>query len=130
MEITTTQAQGRVPVTVFHLAGELTSEDPLGSRVREAHEAGSRNILIDLSKVAYISSAGLRALHATFTLLRTESPEESDEAMSKGISAGTFTSPHLKLLSPSKHALEVLKTAGYDMFLEIHHDYEKALASF
>jgi hypothetical protein len=26
--------------------------------------------------------------------------------------------------------MEVLKTAGYDMFLEIHTDYKKALASF
>lgn len=130
MEITVTQEQGRVPVTVFRLVGELSSDEPLSTRVREAHQEGTRNILIDLSKVPYISSAGLRALHAIFTLLRAESPEESHEAMSKGISAGTFTSPHLKLLNPTKNAMEVLKTAGYDMFLEIHHDYAKALASF
>lgn len=130
MEITITHEKARVPVIVFHLDGELTSEETLSTKVREAHQAGTRNILIDLSKVPYISSAGLRALHAAFSLLRTESPEESDAAMRKGITAGTFTSPHLKLLNPNKHALEVLKTAGYDMFLEIHHDYQKALASF
>lgn len=130
MEITATQAQGSVPVTVLHLVGELTSEEPLKTRVREVHEAGAQNILIDLSKVPYISSSGLRALHASFSMLRTETPEESDAAMKEGIAAGTFTSPHLKLLNPTKHVLEVLKTAGYDMFLEIHHDYEKAVRSF
>lgn len=130
MEITVTEEQARVPVTVFRLDGELTSEDTFSAKVREAHQAGTRNMLIDLSEVPYMSSAGLRALHAAFTLLRSESPEESDAAMRKGITAGTFTSPHLKLLNPNKHVLEVLKTAGYDMFLEIHHDYKKALASF
>ncbi len=130
MEITVTHEQNHVPVTVLHLEGDLTSEEPLVSQVKQAYQAGSRNILLDLTKVPYMSSAGLRALHTTFSLLRSDSPEESDTAMKRGISAGTFTSPHLKLLNPSKHVLEVLKTAGYDMFLEIHHDYKKAINSF
>jgi len=50
--------------------------------------------------------------------------------MKKGIVAGTFTSPHLKLYNPTSHVLEALKTAGYDMFLEIHRDYKKAISSF
>ncbi len=130
MEINISQDQGSVPVTVFRLKGDLNSEEPLHTKAREAYESGARNILIDLSEVPYLSSAGLRALHSLFTLLRTDTPEESDAAMRKGISAGTFTSPHLKLLNPSKHTLEALKTAGYDMFLEIHHDYNKAITSF
>jgi hypothetical protein len=36
----------------------------------------------------------------------------------------------LKLLSPTQHVAESLRVAGYDMFLEIHQDRRKAIASF
>jgi hypothetical protein len=77
-----------------------------------------------------MATAGLRALHAIFTLLRADTPEESDATTKAGIAAGTFVSPHLKLLNPNAYVLEVLKVAGYDMFLEIHHDAAQAVASF
>lgn len=130
MKIIVSQAQGRVPVTVFKITGPITSNEELEEQARIAFEGGARNILLDLSEVPYIATYGLRALHYIYTLLRTNAPEESDEAVRKGIGAGTFLSPHLKLLRPSPHAVEALKVAGYDMFLEIHHDYDKALGAF
>ncbi|HZD58072.1 MAG TPA: STAS domain-containing protein [Anaerolineales bacterium] len=130
MEINVSQEQARVPVTVFRLKGELTSDVELQTAAQEAFEAGTRNILLDLKNVPYMSSAGLRAIHNIFMMLRGDAPAESDKAMTAGIAAGTFTSPHLKLLNPTQHVHEVLKTAGYDMFLEIHRDYKKAIASF
>jgi len=63
-------------------------------------------------------------------LLRGDSAAESPEAMHKGISAGTFKSPHLKLANPNPRVLEVLKMAGFDMFLEIHKNVKDAVASF
>lgn len=130
MELTVSEAQGRVPVTVLKVKGAITSNVELEEQARAAFDAGARNILVDLSEVPYIATYGLRALHFIYTLLRTDAPEESDEAVRKGISAGTFVSPHLKLLKPGSHVLEALKVAGYDMFLEIHHDYNKAVAAF
>ncbi len=130
MEITVSNDQGRVPVTVFHLKGDLTSEQELLSQARQAYQVDTRFILLDLAGVPYMSSASLSALHQIFNMLRRDTPVQSDRFVTKGIVAGTFTSPHLKLLNPSAHVLEVLKTAGYDMFLEIHHDYKKAIASF
>lgn len=130
MQISVSQEEARVPVTVFRLSGDLTSEVELQTAAQEAFEAGARNILLDLKNVPYMSSAGLRAIHNIFMMLRSDSPAESNKAMTAGIAAGTFTSPHLKLLSPTQHVHEVLKTAGYDMFLEIHQDQKRALASF
>lgn len=130
MEISISQEKGKVPVSVFRVKGDLRSEDELLSEAKTAYESGTRNILLDLSGVRFMSSSGLRAVHKIFNLLRTDAPDESDEAMRSGISSGTFTSPHLKLLKPQKNVLEVLKLAGYDMFLEIHQDYKKAIASF
>jgi hypothetical protein len=130
MDVTVSHAQGRVPVTIFHVAGAVTNNQELESRAKAAYEGGARNILLDLTDVPYMATAGLRALHAIFTLLRADTPEESDATTKAGIAAGTFVSPHLKLLNPNAYVLEVLKVAGYDMFLEIHHDVNQAVASF
>jgi len=129
MEIKTSQDKGKVPVTVFKLKGNLTSEVELQEQAKAAYQAGTRHILLDLSDVPYTSSAGLRALHYMFSLFRTTS-DETDQQMRSGITAGTYISPHLKLYKPNTHVTEVLKTAGYDMFLQIHTDYKKAIASF
>jgi hypothetical protein len=130
MEIVVKQEQGRVPVTVFHLIGDLTTEEALQSRAEQAFREGMRNLLIDLSEVPLVNSTGLRALHEIFILLRGDTPGESNQAVKAGINAGTFTSPHLKLYNPSKHVLDVLKVTGYDMFLEIYREYRQALNSF
>jgi hypothetical protein len=130
MEIVVKQEQGRMPITVFHIIGDLTTEEALQSRAEQAFQDGMRNLLIDLSEVPLVNSTGLRALHEIFLLLRGNDPAESDQAVKAGINAGTFTSPHLKLYKPSKHVLDVLKVTGYDMFLEIYQDYHKAVASF
>ncbi|MGB3717390.1 MAG: STAS domain-containing protein [Candidatus Promineifilaceae bacterium] len=130
MEITISNEMGHVPVTVFHLSGDLSDEEPLKAKVTSQYDAGMRHALLDLSSVAYISSVGLRALHNTFTLLRGDSPEESDASITKGIARGTYTSPYLKLYKPSKEAKKSLHISGYDMFLEIYDKYYEAIASF
>ena len=130
MEITVSQEQGRVPITVFRIKGPVTSNQELEAEAKKAFDAGTKNILIDLTDVPYMATAGLRALHFIYELLRTDALYERDDAVSVGIAAGTFKSPHLKLLKPSPHVLTPLKVAGYDMFLEIHDNRKKAIASF
>jgi anti-anti-sigma factor len=132
MEMIVSTTEGRIPVTVFHVKGEIaaTSYEQLQQQARDAFDAGMQNLILDLTGVTFVSSAGLRAIHYIFTLLRTTSPEESDEAMRRGVREGTFKSPHLKLVNPARQVLETLKTAGFDMFLEIHSDIQAAIASF
>ena len=89
-----------------------------------------RDLLLDLTAVPYMSSQGLRALHTIYTLLRTDAPNESDEAVKQGIRAGTFSSPHLKLLNPSPKVVEVLHLTGYDMFIDSYRDRDAAIAAF
>ena len=132
MDIEVSQEQGRRPVTVFRIKGEIniTTYEQLEQQARAAFNAGARDLLLDLTDVTYISSAGIRALNNIFKLLRSDAPEESDEAMRQGLSDGTFKSPHLKLLGPSPRVLEVLKIAGVDMLLQIHSSRKDAIASF
>src|SRR4051794_4754010 len=74
MEVTISQAQGRVPVTIFAFAGAVTTNRELEAQAQAAYAGGARNILLDLTDVSYMATAGLRALHSIFTLLRSDTP--------------------------------------------------------
>lgn len=128
MEITSWQENGKTPVAVLQLKGDLAAEEALEARARIVFADGARNIVLDLSGVPYISSAGLRAIHAVYMMLRNADAGETSTA--RGIASGTYKSPHLKLVKPSKNAMKALSTAGYDMFLEIHDTVKSAVQSF
>jgi anti-anti-sigma factor len=132
MDIEISHAQGRKPITVFRIRGEInvTSYLQLEQQAREAHAAGTRDLILDLTEVPYVSSAGIRALDNIFKLLRTDAPEESSEAMRQGLRDGTFKSPHLKLVNLSPRVLDALTIAGVDMLLEMHRTLPDAIESF
>jgi len=132
MEIAVSQEKGRVPVTVFHVKGDITVEsyERLQQQAEAAVQAGTCDLLLDLTDVTYVSSAGLRAIHQIFNLLRRDQSEERDQAVRTGVRDGTFHSPHLKLLNPSPNVLGTLKLSGFDMFLEIHSNLREAVDSF
>ncbi len=131
MEIVVSQEQERVPVTVLHLNGRLdaTSHEQLRAQAEQAIKGGAHKMLIDFSKVDFMSSAGIRALNQIFDLLRPHTAA-SNQAMEKGVRDGSYKSPNLKLANPNPRVLESLKMVGMDMFLEIHPDLKSALASF
>lgn len=134
MEIKVSSEQGRVPVTVLHVDGNIDSStyETFQSTARRLIEEGTRFILVDLSHAPFISSAGLRALHTIFNELRLRHSDAglSDEDVKKGISAGTYKSPHLKLLNLSPEAKSAFETSGFDMYIETFKDKKAAIASF
>ena len=133
MDITTSlRTDGKVPVTVLHLNGDLDmkSHQELENWVRQAYAEGVRYVLFDLTNIRYITSAGLRAIHSAFNLLREGDSAETDSVVQKGMRGGVFKSTHLKLVNPSRPVREVLTIAGYDMFMEIHPDVNTAIKSF
>jgi len=132
MDVTVTLENGRVPVTVIHVAGntDSASADTFEQKVMEVIDGGARHVVLDLSKVPYMSSAGLRVLQNVFDKLRSLSADESDKEMYRKINEGSFTSPHLKLLNPTKEVVEVLKMTGFDMLVSIEIDLKEAVASF
>ena len=62
MEISVSQQQGNVPVTVIKVDGQLDGQSyqDLIAKARELYDAGARDFLLDFSDLTYISSAGLR----------------------------------------------------------------------
>lgn len=132
MEILVSNENGRVPVTVLHVKGNIDSStyEAFQSKAEALMKAGTRDILVDLGGVPFVSSAGLRALNSIFNRLRALSPDVNDEEMRRGINAGTYRSPHLKLLNPSKSALLSLQQSGFSMFIAVFTDLKTAIAAF
>lgn len=132
MSINVSSEMGSVPVTIFYIKGDIDSKtyEQLQAQADEAYQAGMRNLVLDLSEVNYVSSAGIRAINHIYKLLRTQAPSESDEAVKKGILDGSFKSPHLKLLNPKPDVSKVLKMTGVDMYIEVYRSQKDAVASF
>jgi anti-anti-sigma factor len=134
MEIKVSTENGRVPVTVMHVDGNIDSStyEQFQSTARKLIDEGARYILVDLSHAPFVSSAGLRALHALFNELRSQNRDAdlSDEQMKRGISAGTYKSPHLKLLNLSPEARTAFETSGFDMYIDTFTDLRTAIAAF
>lgn len=121
MEIRVTQPQHQIPITVLRPIGSihLGNAAELETTARSAVANGARALVLDLTDVPTMTSAGLRVLHVLYRLL-------------SGTSADTnplTRSPHLKLVNPSPSLRNVLAIAGFDTFLEIHDTVEGALAS-
>ena len=106
MDISISQKQGNVPVTVMKLDGQLDGQNyqDLITKAQELYKAGARDFLLDLSDLTYISSAGLVALHSVALLTRGEELPDTSQgwstlrSMGKTSAAGVQT--HLKLLRP------------------------------
>ncbi len=122
MEITISQKQGRVAVTVLHIKGVIDSStyQAFTDAMRQALDGGAQYLLLDLAGVPFISSAGIRSLNELSLLLRKKFPPQEADRRSR----------HLKLLSPSDRITDILKMSGVDMFFETYTDLGQAVASF
>ena len=136
MNINISQAQGRVPISVIAVDGKLDGQtyQELISNARNLYEAGARDILIDLTELTYISSAGLVALHIIALLLRGESlpdPEHgwaSIKSIDRGRDAGM--QKHIKLFNPQPEVNKVLEMVGFSQMFETFSEREKAIQAF
>jgi len=134
MDIKTFTEKKEVEVTVMHVDGNIDSATykDFQSKADELIDGGAGYILVDLTHTPYVSSAGMRALQYVYQKLRTLHPDSdlSNEDVKKGISAGTYKSPRLKLLNPSIEAAKTFEMTGFDMYIEIFTDKATAIASF
>ena len=128
LDITASQVQGTVSVTVLHLSGHLhgNTEQVLIDRARQAYEDGSTHILLDLSGVDVLTSAGLRAIHNIFNLLTPQ----SDIALIRQHGEEPYKSPYFKLVCPNPDVYYILNIAGFLQNLLIYNDMDEAVNSF
>ena len=136
MNISVNQTQGRVPVAVLGVQGDLDASnfELLIAQVQDIYRAGTRHVLLDLSQTTFVSSSGLVALHSIAMLLQGRQPPGAEDGWGAihavGRDLGGGVQPHVKLLNPQPKVERVLEKAGLKEVFEIHTDRAAALASF
>ena len=128
LNITASQIQGDVPVTILHLNGHLhgNTESELLDRARQAQEDGSKYLLLDLSGVEVLTSAGLRAIHNIFNLFTPQ----TDRALIRQHGEEPYKSPYFKLVCPNPNVYYILNIAGFLQNILIYNNLEEAAGSF
>ena len=136
MTITTSQAQGSVPVTLLSIQGDLDASNyqAVIAAAQAVYDKGARHLLIDLGEVPFLSSSGLVALHSVALLMQGKEPPDPEFGWAAFRAAGrdvdSGLQENVKLLSPQPRVKRALEMAGFDRFFEVYVDQEKAIASF
>lgn len=136
MNIIVSQAQGKVPVTVIKLEGELDGQNyqNLIAKAKEVYSSGARNFLIDLSDLTYVSSAGLVALHTVALLARGEALPDTEAGWSAirsvGGAGGSGVQKHVKFFKPRDEVKRILDMVGFSGAFETYTDFDEGVNSF
>lgn len=112
--VTISQAQGRIPVTVFHLQDRVTLGNfaELEETAKEAYGNGMRDLVIDLSQTSTLTSIGIRAIVVIHKMLSTDGGR------------------HLKIAGAASQIREILDVSGITQFIEVCNTVDEAVASF
>jgi len=135
MNFETTFSSASVPVTILTTHGDIDGSNyrELIGVVQKLYQDGTRNLLLDLGDTAFVSSAGLVALHSIALMLNGGRPLDVEDgwdalhAMGEGLGA---PQKHLKLLNVQTRVDRTLSISGMKSFYEIFNDRDAALASF
>ena len=136
MNISVLQMQGKIPVTVIKLDGQLDGQtyQDLINKAREAYQIGWRDFLIDMTDLTYVSSAGLVAFHSVALLARGEDLPDTESGWSAyrsmGRSKEAGLQKHVKLLNPRPEVKDVLDMVGFSAVFEVFADLDEAVNSF
>lgn len=103
--------QQQVTLVVVNGRVDSLNAGELGLSLSSAIDDGSTQIVLDLSQVAYMSSAGLRELVSAFKKVRRISGD-------------------LRLAQPSPRVQEVLEMAGLDTIFQIFPTQLDAVGSY
>ena len=136
MQITSSKQAGKVPVTVLHLEGNLDASnytDVIG-KAQALYDEGARDLVLDLGKVPYMSSAGLMSLHTISLVFAGQSmqPNSSGRPTFRSLDPDRDQAArqHMKLLNPQPAVDQVLDTVGLKQFFEVFTDLDSAVKSF
>jgi anti-anti-sigma regulatory factor len=140
MKMNITKTERPIPIVILHLEGILDGANfnKLIEKSKMLFADGARNLVLDLSELTFISSAGLGALHQVALLFQGKiNPKTETWA---GYRWATYRNikrdhdlrrqEHVKLLSPTKEVREVLELIGFDSLFEIYTSMPQALESF
>ena len=128
LTITKSQIQGDVSATVFHLQGHLhgTTEQVLLDHAHQAYEEGTRYLLLDMSDLEVLSSAGLHAIQNIFKLF---TPEDDVDIMRQH-GDEPYKSPYLKMVCSKPEIYYILNITGFLQNILIYNNLSDGADSF
>jgi anti-sigma B factor antagonist len=136
LQTTVEQVDARVPVTVVALDGELDASnyERLIDDVHALYEAGTRQLVLDLSGLTYMASSGLVALHSIVRIMEGQPPPDPEagwsafHAMSEDLESGT-TQAEVRLCGLQPAVERVLQRTGLDRLFPSYPDRASAIAA-
>jgi anti-anti-sigma factor len=137
MQTTVERVEARVPITVMTLAGELDASNYLRfvDDVRDLYASGTRDLLLDLTRLEFMASSGLVAMYSVLRVMQGEEPPDPEfgwsafHAMGDAVKEGT-TQTTVQLCGVQPAVADVLQKTGLERLFLIHQDRESAIAEF
>ena len=129
-----TQDQGPAGVTIFKVEGKMdgTTYKTLIDHARSSRRKGARALILDISSVTEISSAGLVALHRIAGIMDGDQEQDLDgwPALHAMANDPGNLRQSVKLLGLQPRVDRTLQMAGMRDRFEIYSDLPSAVASF
>lgn len=123
-------------VAVMQLTGNVDASNytEVIDRAQQVYDDGARNLLIDMGKVEYVSSAGLMALHTVVRIFMGHSINTKDGGRpifrSVNPQQDLAGRDRVKLLAPQPAVAQVLDVTGLKQLLQVFTNFDEALKSF
>lgn len=131
MEISVSLEQGKTPVAVMKIKGDINAANfmEVVDKAQELYNNPARNLILDLSEVPSISSTGQVGIHK-IALIYSGIPHKVEADENPDFTHSGNARKHVRLLSPQPAVEEALGKAGLKLFFKVFHDLESAVHSF
>lgn len=125
---------GTPAVSVVALDGELDASnyERVIEAVRDAYGRGARGLVLDLSKLTFMASSGLFALHSAFRLMRGETPPDPEAgwgALHEMSHDHDSQSANVRLAAPQDAIERVLERTGMGRLFPVDQSRDAAVAT-
>jgi anti-anti-sigma regulatory factor len=117
-------------IAVIRLKGAI-NVNKFAAEAQKLFDAGTRNLLVHMGEMTFLSSAGIRALQATARMYSAEKDAKAGKAQSESKpDSRARVQKHVKLFKPREDIQEILDIVGLKGYFEIFTDLDAAIASF
>lgn len=134
MEITVSFHQANEPVALMNIKGNVDASNyiKIVNKAQEIYNNPVRNLILDLSEVPFISSAGLVAIHKIALIYSggKQEVEQEGKETRPDFTHNANARKRVKLLNPQPDVDKTLETTGLKLFFKVFDNLDTALKSF
>ena len=134
MEIEVAIHEAREPVAVMSIKGKIDASNYVEviNQAQEIYKRPVHNLLLDLSEVPFISSAGLVAIHKISLIYSggQQEVEQEGKETRPDFTHNANARKRVKLLNPQPGVDKTLEMAGLKLFFKVFDDLKSAVESF